>query len=38
MFSKKKTIPLGMDYKSIKIHSLAYGYLFFVISIPEKTE
>jgi hypothetical protein len=30
VISKKKTIPKGMD---LKIYSLAYGFLFFVISI-----
>jgi hypothetical protein len=34
VISKKKIIPKGMD---LKIYSLAYGFLFFVISISEIT-
>ncbi len=33
VISKKKTMAWGMDLKSSKIYSLAYGFLFFVISI-----
>ncbi len=33
VISKKKPIPKGMDLKIYKIYSLAYGFLFFVISI-----
>jgi hypothetical protein len=34
VISKKKAIPKGHGYKNLlKIYTLAYGFLFFVISI-----
>jgi hypothetical protein len=38
VISKKKTIPYGMDSKSIEIYGLACVFLFFMISISVEKE